>query len=97
MLSPDIIFDDYDDDDDDDDEGMLIIIMMTCDVVWIRGDDIASAIYSDEEDEDYRMMDPGPRKKSTLRQWDFETKQDWERYMDQREATPKYVLEYYFC
>jgi len=51
----------------------------------------STVLLEDSDDEDLSKMDPGTSKKKQLHAWDFETEDDWKRYMETREATPKYA------
>ena len=46
------------------------------------------------DEEDFSKMDPGATNKKELRPWDFNTQEEWERYMDTREATPEAAFQY---
>jgi len=48
----------------------------------------------DSDEEDLTKMDTGSQKKNRLRRWDFETEDAWNRYNDQKEATPRAAFQF---
>ncbi|XP_024515176.1 suppressor of mec-8 and unc-52 protein homolog 2 [Selaginella moellendorffii] len=51
-------------------------------------------IVDSDEDADLTKMDVGGRAKGRLHRWDFETEEEWGKYNDQKEATPKAAYQF---
>ncbi|CAB4035451.1 Red-like isoform X1 [Paramuricea clavata] len=49
--------------------------------------------YDSEEEVDYSKMDMG-NKKGPIKRWDFETEEEYNSYMERREALPKAAFQF---
>lgn len=74
-------------------ETVIVSFILGLNLFVYRMPDMFDAANDSDDEADFSKMDLG-NKKGPVKRWDFETAEEYESYMSQREALPKAAFQY---